>query len=133
MLKVHPLTRNLVIAVLFAGASSLPPSAAIAAELPISFKDEVQPVLERRCTECHQPGGEGYEKSGLDLRSYEGLMKGTKFGPMVVPGDPLVSNLLVVLEGRASPKIRMPFHQEPLRRCYVQIIRKWIAEGAKPN
>ena len=53
-----------------------------------SFKEDVMPIFVGRCVSCHQPGGEGYVKSGLDLTSYAGVMKGTKFGPMIIPGDP---------------------------------------------
>ena len=126
-------TQGLAIVALVIGASVQLPSEAVAAEQPISFGQEIAPVFQRSCLECHQPGGEGYEVSGLDLRTYEGLMKGTKYGPMVVPGDPFVSNLMVVLEGRASPSIRMPFHGEQLRPCYVRFIRRWIAQGANDN
>jgi len=51
----------------------------------MSFTDDVFPIIELRCLECHQPGGAGYEKSELDLRTYEGLMKGTKFGAVIIP------------------------------------------------
>jgi len=126
-------TQGAATAALLVGAWFMPLSAPSAAELPVSFEEEIMPILQRRCVECHQPGGEGYEASGFDLRTYEGLMKGTKYGPMVVPGDPFVSNLMVVLEGRANRQIHMPFHEAPLRRCYVQIIKKWISEGAEHN
>lgn len=132
-MKDNPSTATLAVCALLLGLSAAPPSMARAEELPVSFQHEILPILQYRCVECHQPGGEGYEASEFDLRTYEGLMKGTKHGPMVVPGDPLTSNILVLLEGRASPKIRMPFHSAPLRRCYVRIIRDWIAEGAQNN
>ena len=32
----------------------------------VSFKDEVFPVLQQRCVECHQPGGAGYEKIRIE-------------------------------------------------------------------
>lgn len=131
MMKL-PSISPMVIAALVAGGSLLA-APVRAEEPPISFEEEVLPILQRSCTQCHQPGGEGYEASGLDLTSYDGLMKGTKFGPIVVPGDPFVSNLMVLLEGRASPSIRMPFHGQPLRHCYLGIIRHWIEEGAKAN
>ena len=100
---------------------------------PISFELEVLPVLRGGCVECHQPDGEGYETSGLDLRDYEGLMRGTKYGPMVVPGDFVTSNLMVLLDGRSDPSIRMPFHRGRLRQAYINIIRHWIREGAMNN
>ena len=45
---------------------------ACAAEDIVSFKDDILPLLKWRCSSCHEPGGAGYEKSGLDLTSYEG-------------------------------------------------------------
>ena len=32
-----------------------------------SFREDVFPIFKGRCVECHQPGGQGYETSGLDL------------------------------------------------------------------
>jgi len=59
------------------------PNPICAASAIVSFQEDVFPIFKGRCIECHQPGGQGYEKSGLDLRTYEGLMKGTKYGSMV--------------------------------------------------
>jgi hypothetical protein len=99
----------------------------------VSFGLDVQPILESRCTQCHAPGGAGYRQSGLDLTSYEGLMKGTKHGPIVVPGDPFTSNLNVLVEGRASSELRMPHNQRPLLRLQQQIIADWVKQGAQNN
>lgn len=108
-------------------------SAARAAEEQVSYKLDVQPILQSRCTSCHQPGGDGYQASGLDLTSYQGLMKGTKHGAIVVPGDPLTSNLMVLVEGRADPKVRMPHGQRPLLKQQTEILRLWVKRGAKDN
>ncbi len=104
-----------------------------AAEQPVSFELDVQPILQSRCVSCHERGGEGFETSGLDLSTYGGLMKGTSHGPIVVPGDPLTSNLNVLIEGRASPELRMPHNQRPLLRHQILIIRDWVKQGAKDN
>lgn len=104
-----------------------------AADEVVSYALDVRPILDSRCVACHHVGGEGQVKSGLDLSSYEGLMKGTKHGPIVVPGDPLTSNLNVLIEGRASPELRMPHGQRPLLRCQTLIIRDWVKQGAKNN
>jgi len=99
-----------------------------------SYLDEVLPIFQKHCTECHQPGEEGYEKSGLDLRTYEGVMKGTKFGPIVIPGDAFNSNLLVLIEGRASGQIKMPHGgRKDLSRWEKVILRRWINRGAQNN
>ncbi len=104
-----------------------------AADEVVSWKLDVQPILQARCVECHKPGGAGTEASGLDLTSYKGLMAGTKHGPIVIPGDTLSSNLLVLVEGRADPKVRMPHGQRPLLKQQIDIIRLWIKQGAKDN
>jgi len=98
-----------------------------------SFREDIVPILKGRCESCHQPAGEGAEKSGLDLTSYAGLMKGTKFGPMVIPGDPESSNLMLLLDWRASPELRMPHGKKQLSSCDRNDIRAWIREGAKDN
>lgn len=119
------LSTSLLVAVASSGAR--------AAEEQVSYKLDVQPIIQSRCTSCHQPGGEGYQASGLDLTSYQGLMKGTKHGAIVVPGDPLTSNLMVLVEGRAHPNVRMPHNQRPLLKQQTEILRLWVKQGAKDN
>ncbi len=91
-------------------------------------------VIQELCMDCHIPGGSGYEASGLDMSSYETLMKGTSHGPIVVPGDPVTSNLMVLVEGRAMGGLRMPHNERgaptPMDR---KALRKWILEGAPDN
>ncbi len=106
---------------------------ACAAQPKISFAEDVMPIFRGRCASCHQPGGEGFEKSGLDLTSYAGVMKGTKTGPMVLPGDAQGSNLMWLLDWRASPELRMPHGKKKLSTCDRDAIRSWINEGAKNN
>ena len=106
---------------------------ACAAEDIVSFKDDILPLLKWRCASCHEPGGAGYEKSGLDLTSYAGVMKGTKFGPMIIPRDPESSNLMLLLDWRASPALRMPHGKKQLSSCDRGSIRTWIRQGAKDN
>ena len=98
-----------------------------------SFADDVFPIFKGRCVGCHAPGLEGFEKSGLDLTTYEGVMKGTKFGPMVVPKDPDSSNLVWLLDWRGSAQTRMPHGKKKLSTCDRNAIRSWIREGAKNN
>jgi hypothetical protein len=106
---------------------------ACAAGEAVSFKEDILPLLKWRCASCHEPGGAGYEKSGLDLTSYAGVMKGTKFGPMIIPREPESSNLMLLLDWRASPALRMPHGQKQLSSCDRNSIRTWIRQGAKDN
>ncbi len=99
-----------------------------------SFKKDIFPVIEVKCLDCHRPGGKGFEKSGFDMRTYEGLMKGTKFGPMVVPGNAYLSNLMVLIEGRANRALKMPHdRREEVTKRERHLFRVWINRGAKDN
>lgn len=104
-----------------------------AAQEATSFKEDVFPIIELRCLECHVPGGPGYEASGLDLRTYEGLMKGTKHGPVVVPRSAFESNLVAVIDHRVDPAIRMPHNAKKMSKCERFAIRAWINQGAHDN
>ena len=106
---------------------------ACAAEEIVNFKEDILPLFKWRCASCHEPGGAGYEKSGLDLTSYAGVMKGTKFGTMVVPREPESSNLMLLLDWRAAPALRMPHGKKQLSSCDRSTIRTWIRQGAKDN
>ncbi len=100
----------------------------------ISFKTDVRSILDDYCMGCHVPGGKGYEKSGLDLRTYQSLMKGTKFGPVITPGSSLTSTLNVLVSGHADPAISMPFGiKGGLPKEKVEILNKWVNQGAKDN
>ena len=61
------------------------------------------------------------------------LIAGTKFGPMVIPGDPDSSNLMRLLDWRTSAALRMPHNKKQLSSCDRSAIREWIREGAKNN
>jgi hypothetical protein len=104
-----------------------------AAADPISFKEEVFPILEIRCLACHRPGGAGYEKSGLDMRTYEGLMQGTNHGPMIIPGSIIESNLIAMIDRRTSSELWMPHGKKQLSKCERRTIRFWVAQGARNN
>ena len=120
-----------VVASLLVGPMTV--ASSVCAAEPTSFAEDVLPIFKGRCVGCHQPGGAGYEKSGLDLTTYEGLMKGTKFGPMVIARDPDSSNLIWLLDWRASRELRMPHGSKKLSTCDRAAIRGWILEGAKNN
>ena len=86
-----------------------------------------------RSLECHVPGGPGYNASGFDMSSYEALMRGGKYGPFVVPGDPLTSTLNMLVEGRADPSIHMPHGRDKLSDREIEILKVWVQEGARNN
>ncbi len=103
-------------------------------EKTISFSQDIRPILDQNCIKCHQSGGVGTEASGFNMETYDDLMKGTKFGPMIIAGDAEGSNMVVLMEGRADPSISMPHgQQEPIPKQDILTIRQWIKQGAKNN
>lgn len=108
-------------------------AAGCAQERTVSYQNDVYPILKKNCLECHSANGEGYKKSGLSVESYETLMKGTKFGPVLVPGQSVSSTLARLLQGKADPSINMPHKRDALPEDQAKIIVKWIDQGAKNN
>ena len=108
--------------------------AACSGEPAVSFSQDVKPILDQNCIQCHQAGGEGVVASGFDLTTYDGLMKGARFGPMVIAGDAEGSNMLVLMEGRADPSISMPHGQQKrVSTEDINMVRLWIEQCAKNN
>ena len=108
----------------------------------VSYMAEVQPILDIACLECHTTTGEGTAASGFAVNDYDNVMKGTEFGPVVVPGSSISSTLYMVIAGKTDPEIRMPPHHEeawaegrgvPLADEEIETIAAWIDQGAKDN
>ena len=100
-------------------------------EKALTYQTNIKPILEANCVSCHVPGNAGYDKSGLRLDSYEAMMKGTQFGPVIVPGSSVGSTLYRLVAGQADPSIRMPHGQAALSDADVATIAAWIDQGAK--
>ncbi|MGV6816805.1 MAG: hypothetical protein ACWA44_05995 [Thiotrichales bacterium] len=107
----------------------------------VSFAADVAPIIKKNCLECHVANGPGHVASGLLMAdvddpskvSYDNLMKGTRFGPIVVAGDPVSSALNRLVEGRADPSIRMPHGKEELSDEAKATLHEWVAQGAQNN
>jgi len=127
-LKSRRANHFLIGMVLAASAMVLLPSCS----RPLSYAQDVRPILVANCLQCHQPDGIGYERSGLDMRTYDSLMKGTKYGRVIIPGDSFDSVLVQLIEHRADPTINMPFHKTHLTNFEIDKVKIWIDEGAKP-
>jgi len=98
------------------------------AEVPageVSFANDVFPILESRCINCH--GGERIQE-GLVMLSYDELLAGSDNGPVIVPGD-VEGSLLVELVANQ----KMPKRGPKLTPPQVQIITDWVAAGAPNN
>src|SRR5262249_49539403 len=71
-------------------SSSAPRNAAPSSAAPATERDIIHLML-LHCTVCH---GGRRPAAGLDLRTRDGMIKGGKSGPAIVPGNPAASFLL---------------------------------------
>ena len=97
----------------------------------MSYQSDIKPLIDNYCAECHTHNGEGTQKSGFSIDSYDALMKGTKYGPVIVAGDPLSSTLYRMISGKTDPSIQMPHGRKPMSNQEISKIEHWIAQGAK--
>lgn len=111
-------------------------------ERGVSFSEDIQPILEASCIQCHDQQAEGEAVSGLSLKTYDDLLQGTQYGKVVVPGSAMSSALYLTVAGKTAPEIRMPPHNEEsfatgkgemLSARQIELIERWINEGAPNN
>src|SRR5205085_12203041 len=84
-----------------------------AEEKPVSYYNDVVPILKRSCTGCHHPGK---MKGDLDLTTHAAFKKGGKHGPAFKEGDPKSSNIIEEVGGK-DPS--MPKEGDPLSAAEV--------------
>jgi hypothetical protein len=97
----------------------------------VSFSKDVKPILDEHCLPCHQAGKDGYIASGLSVESYDDMMKGTKYGPVVMPGYSFSSTLQILVEHKADPSINMPRRGVRMSQDKIELIGRWISQGAQ--
>jgi mono/diheme cytochrome c family protein len=94
------------------------------AEGGVSFANEIAPIFVRQCQACH---GDQQPKGGFKLTTFESLLRpGNSAEPSITPGNPDESHLLLLVELG-----EMPQDSDPLPEEQIELIRRWIAEGAK--
>lgn len=85
----------------------------------------VAPLFAERCVMCHS--GES-AAAGLRLDTLDGVRAGSTRGPVVKPGDPGASELMLRLTGERQP--RMPMTGPPfLSDKEIALVERWIAGG----
>ena len=94
----------------------------------IDFNTHVRAILNENCISCHggvkQSGG-----FGLVFREYAlGETKSGKFG--IVPGNPGKSEMIARIN-HSNPELRMPLDRDPLTEEEVNILTKWVEQGAE--
>lgn len=91
----------------------------------LTYGKDIFPVLQANCIICHSDLGGTL--GGLDMTTYENLMKGGDNGPVLAPGRSAESRLIQMVEGKRPPK--MP-PKGDLKPEYIALLRAWIDAGA---
>ncbi len=95
---------------------------------PVDFTSQVKPIINQKCITCH---GGVKQKAGFSLLFRDEALAKTKSGkPAIIPGDADNSELIrrITLN---DPEERMPYMHDPLSKEDIDIIRRWINEGAQ--
>lgn len=102
----------------------LPVTGASAAE-PISYQQQIAPILTKYCAGCHNDS----DLSGdFSLTSPDALRKGTPDGPVLVAGSPQTSLLWQLLVGEGDSKMPPEKEAQPTE-SEMEWIRAWIEQG----
>jgi DNA-binding beta-propeller fold protein YncE len=98
---------------------------------PVSYYRDVRPVFQQHCQGCHQPAK---PQGGFVMTAHADLLKkGDRDLPGVVPGQPDKSFLVEQITVKSGHTAEMPKGKDPLPAKDVELVRRWIREGAKDD
>lgn len=94
----------------------------------ISYTNHVQKLLDENCTSCHS---QQTSAAGLNLDSWNNLIKGSDFGEAIIPFDSqnsLMIEMLTKLQPTSHPADQ---GKTSLDSVKINFLKRWINEGAK--
>ena len=102
-------------------------AAALMAQAPASpdfFESKIRPILANNCYSCHTATAMG----GLRLDGPEGLTRSGKHGPLLTPGDPEKSALILAVR-QTDANFKMPMGSK-LKESEIADLTAWVKAGA---
>ncbi|OAI53869.1 hypothetical protein AYO47_00695 [Planctomyces sp. SCGC AG-212-M04] len=97
----------------------------------ISFDKQIRPIFQANCQGCHQPAKAGGQ---YVMTTFDRLTKGGESGDAaIVPGKPDESEILKQVTPGADAKAAMPKDKPALAKTDIDLLRKWIEQGAKDD
>jgi hypothetical protein len=102
----------------------------LAADRPVDFVTEIQPLLQKGCFSCH---GSEHQEGGLRLDQKQRALIGGDSGAEIVAGKSEESRLVRVVAGIDADIGQMPPDGKGARLSATEIgiLRAWIDQGAK--
>jgi WD40 repeat protein len=95
---------------------------------PVSFINDVAPILKENCFACHDAKK---RKGKLDMTTYENLRKGGSAEDPIVPEKPEESHIINRLKAKDASRMPPKESGEALPAAKIAVIHQWIKEGAK--
>jgi len=98
----------------------------------VTYVQDIRPIFQKNCFACH---GEQNQFAGLRLDTLKDTLKGTKEGPVIVPGKSRQSSLVIAVaqldEETAMPPPLSSGKSNRLSSKEIGLIRAWIIQGAR--
>jgi len=94
----------------------------------VDYSTQVKPIINKNCISCH--GGVRAKGNFSLLFREEALAKTKDSNYAIIPGDPGNSEMIRRLT-LDDPEERMPYHHEPLTREEIDLLSRWIKQGAQ--
>ncbi len=96
----------------------------------VSYDKQVRPIFQAQCQGCHQPAKAG---GGYVMTAFDRLLKGGESDDSaIVPGKPGESHLVEQITPKDG-KAEMPQGKTPLSAGEIELITRWIGEGASDD
>lgn len=94
----------------------------------VDYNTQVKPILNEHCIACH---GGVKQNGGFSLLTRDQALADTDAGsPAIIPGSVKGSEFIKRLI-TDDPEERMPFEKEPLSKEEIDILKKWVRQGAE--
>jgi hypothetical protein len=95
---------------------------------PVDFVSQIKPILQSRCINCHHSGA---LFGDLSFESRALAMQPRKSGVVITPGQSARSQLYIALTLPDPDKKAMPPTGHRIPNQDVELVKRWIDEGAK--
>ncbi len=93
----------------------------------VDYMREVKPLMADHCFKCH---GAQQQKSGLRLDTAGFALKGGENGPAFKRGNSRESLMIQTTRGTHDSIAQMPYKKPALTSAQIDLLAKWIDEGA---
>ena len=99
-----------------------------ASKSEVSYYKDIRPIFQANCQGCHQPAK---AKGDYIMTDFSQLLSGGDIEePVIVAGQPDQSylvELITPIDGKAE----MPQKKDPLHQTEIELVKRWITQGAK--